>query len=526
MVSRAPVADFVAQDLSQPTRSHIDAVRLAASRQLATVAAALAMVPVYLFIYNSGYGYDAFEYLIIGQSLNDGVPFYTFVPSKSWALYGLVAAYLHAPAAATHAGVALLVTATVLMVVVATYLVATARGLGTIGARTAALLVAANALFSELNYLEPTGFVYLSGLLAFAAVSGPKAERARAPWLLAGVWIGVGVAFKAVAAFYLIAIFCWLVWQASATKSRGPLQNALYVTVGVAFTVAAQALYFWSSGRLEAFLEWSFVFPLLHYPANTEWVAKLYTKLLWVIVVIALAGAISLDARVRGRLYRDKNVWLLLSFGSCAVVPLLKTQSSHYAFPGTAFLLIYAAVVFERWIDARRAWRLRSSVAVVAIVAAAIVISGVLYRPSALRRFFDVRSYSEEQALCDSLQALVKPDEHFISFSQGTRLYWLSRRYPNWPLLNTDVQSSYYIERHSDELWRALDDSRLTLIEFDPASTTFDDARFLDHAANRSFVATLTCRLEAGFSRRDDLAPPLVLWTRRTTRSDSGRCRS
>ncbi|WP_332369467.1 hypothetical protein [Spirosoma telluris] len=41
----------------------------------------------FLFAYNSGYGYDAYEYLIIARTLNEGYNLYDFIPSKSYLLY-------------------------------------------------------------------------------------------------------------------------------------------------------------------------------------------------------------------------------------------------------------------------------------------------------------------------------------------------------------------------------------------------------------------------------------------------------
>ncbi|WP_232325933.1 hypothetical protein [Spirosoma montaniterrae] len=41
----------------------------------------------FLFSYNSGYGYDAYEYLIIARTLDQGYQLYDFIPSKSYLLY-------------------------------------------------------------------------------------------------------------------------------------------------------------------------------------------------------------------------------------------------------------------------------------------------------------------------------------------------------------------------------------------------------------------------------------------------------
>ena len=64
--------------------------------------------------------------------------------------------------------------------------------------------------------------------------------------------------------------------------------RGVWVVIGFLFAIGAQAAYFWSTDRLAPFIEWSFVFPLLHYPPHTEWLSKLYTKLLWVWIIVGL----------------------------------------------------------------------------------------------------------------------------------------------------------------------------------------------------------------------------------------------
>ena len=118
------------------------------------------------------------------------------------------------------------------------------------------------------------------------------------------------------------------------------------------------------------------------------------------------------------------------------------------------------------------------------------------------------------------LQALVRPGERAIFFDE--RLYWISERYPNWPVLNTDVQTTYFVERHSADLLLALDDPRLTLVEFDPGVSTFADPDFLNRLTSRSFLRAFQCRLEARFTRHDQLIRSLILWTPRIDRDRSG----
>ena len=41
----------------------------------------------YLFTYNSGYGYDGLEYLVIARAISRGAQLYSFMPSKSPGVY-------------------------------------------------------------------------------------------------------------------------------------------------------------------------------------------------------------------------------------------------------------------------------------------------------------------------------------------------------------------------------------------------------------------------------------------------------
>jgi hypothetical protein len=125
-----------------------------------------------------------------------------------------------------------------------------------------------------------------------------------------------------------------------------------------------------------------------------------------------------------------------------------------------------------------------------------------------------VRSFRDETPLRSRLQSLVPADQRAIFFDEHLRLYWIAGRYPDWPVLTTDVQTTWYVEHHAADLLRALDDPRLAVVEFNPLSTSFTDPDFLRTPAARAFFKDFRSRLEAGFARRDDLAPPFVLWTR------------
>src|ERR1017187_9853018 len=104
----------------------------------------------YIYTYNSGYGYDACEYLLIGRGLLDGFRISTFVLSKGWAIYAMTAAALALLPAADHTWISLVITVLFVLAVAGTWWIGRTL-FGTAVATLSALLVAACAFFMEIN---------------------------------------------------------------------------------------------------------------------------------------------------------------------------------------------------------------------------------------------------------------------------------------------------------------------------------------------------------------------------------------
>ena len=107
----------------------------------------------FIFTYNSGYGYDALEYLVIGRSMAEGVPFYTYQPSKSPGIYYLVAWLHEAGIEFDHASLSAFITTLYAGAIVATFAVAR-RWFTMRAAYVIALLTALAAPFMEKKALE------------------------------------------------------------------------------------------------------------------------------------------------------------------------------------------------------------------------------------------------------------------------------------------------------------------------------------------------------------------------------------
>ena len=471
-----------------------------------------------LFSYNSGYGYDALEYLVIGRSLLDGYRLYDFIPSKSWGLYGLTAAFLSTGVSNSHLLVAAITSLILIIVVCVTYGV-TRHTHGSGVAVASSLLVVLCSVFMEMNYLEPEGLVAVCGLAAFLCIGRAGPHRCNGRFLLGGLFVGMGFAFKSVAAFYFLAILVFILVQELRNPARSAwrfLSRELLVTAGLMLALVAPLVYFGLTGRLTPHVEWTYLFPLLERPAESVWLSKLFTKLLWFDVLVVAALAMSLRRGVRERVYSQPDSVLALLMGLLSLLALLKQQASHYVFPGAVFLSIFIADVFKESLPLERI-RAHRRVLLAVLSALAVLVCGSawLYNARALQRLIGLRSYSNEIAVTQFIQERVPAGRNAIFFKNSVLLYWLSHRYPNTPYLKMDVQETYALENAPDTLVRALSDPNLALVECDPKWIGIQDQGFVRRPGAQELIRAFLSGLEEAFVLSDSALPPYVFWSRK-----------
>jgi hypothetical protein len=484
------------------------------------VAFVLVSAPVFWLVsYNSGYGFDQLEYLIIGRSLTEGYPLYYWFPSKSFGIYALVALLYSLGVSFGHVSVALIATAMYCLIVTATYLVVRVI-LDPVVALVAAVLIAACAAFMELVFLQPDGFVYLSGLLAFYLVLCANPSQRSWRILLAGAAVAVGTYFKSVAGLYLLPIIMFVAITMRTRGSSNAAVSRAMLMMLVAFSVAFSlpAAYFAISGHLDAFWRWTVTFPLFDYSANTFYLRTLYTKLLFFHALVIGCLLLSLRPKLRTEVYSTPAAVLALALGVFAYGAILKTQAAHYCFPGAAFLSIFSAVVLTA--QARLSARVRANgllwtalgAAVLALVA---VLSAYLYLPHSLKRLAQLRDFAtEDDALRRLVWDRVPPGNQMLILTrwQSTRWYWLSHRYPPPPFLNTAEQTVRYIRHHPSSLLGLLDVPGLALVGFNPGEPEMDDLGFGSRPGDDELFELLRRRVERRFVRINVSIDEVILW--------------
>ncbi len=473
----------------------------------------------YVFTYNSGYGYDALEYLIIGRAVSQGQPLYSLIPSKSPGIYYVTAAFLSVGLPSNHYTVSAIITLSFVATLVGTWWVIR-RTLGSEIAIVSTLLVAACAVFMELNFLEPEGFVYLSGLAAFVLILQSLKVSKRLPVLAAGLCLAVGFEFKSVAAFYILGILSFMLFRQlrGEMEFRDSLRIGTLLVTGFLVATAIPILFFATTGRLTEFWTWTVAFPLFHYPANTFWLNKLVTKLLWfhLLLVMSLLYVVFVP-RSRNLIWNNAPASLAFFMGLASYLALLKTQSSHYCFPGAGFFSIFISTVLVT------AWKTQSSFVVlprslafvVSVLLLALTISTLLYRPQAFQRLIKWQNFQEEELIASRLKQELAPGQRGLFVRNGTLLYWISGVESAARFTSFDVQATYFVEQHPDSLLKALNDQSTAMVEFNPLDPQFEDSRFTEFANKSGLLSEFKRILEKQYRPLTNSPAPFHFWLRK-----------
>ncbi len=482
------------------------------------IIALLFAVAFFVFVYNSGYGYDAIEYIVIGNSLLDGFSVFEFSPSKSPGIYYVVAGFLKWLPDSGHLEISALITIILLIILAATYGIVRASH-GPDAAFASAALLALSACFMEMNFLETEGFVFLFALPALPFLRDGLRKDSLIRFALAGFCIGAAAFFKSVALFYLpgatVFVLGWGLLRMRASLSK-MIRSCIAMWGGTLAALLLPAIFYLARGEFGPYLHWTYVFPVLHYEPDTLYLSKLAIKLSWFWTLLVLSLLLSLHPRVRAAFVMSLYPTASLAMGLTALFPPLKNQASHYVFPAAGFLCIFMALTWSAFAEAHPNSRrvLPAALAAFAILALGSV---YFYRPTVLRRLFRLRDYREETALAERLQMLVRPDERMLCMSHPLP-YWLARRYPAIPTVNLHVQFVHLIRNNPSLLMDALNNPALVLVEFDPQYFSFrapslkNDPWALD--LHRAFAAALAAR----FHRVEIPESRFTFWVRRPPR--------
>lgn len=472
----------------------------------------------FLFTYNSGYGYDAYEYLIIARTLDEGYKLYDFIPSKSYLLYSSTHVLLNMLGGYNHASVSTLITLLATGVLVSAW-----RAARLFGERTALFTVTLTAIccfFTEMNFLEPESWIAIFGLNAFALVARTQGKYPWR-WLGAGLLLGVAMCFKSVAAFYVVGFGAFIL--VLALTGRLPfwpmVGRGMGVLAGFSTPLLLSALYFYATNRLDVHLEWTYIYPFGGYPSHTLFLTKFLIKLSWLLLLLGISLVLVLQRPYRIIYQQTPAMWLALFLAAFACVPMLKTQASHYFFQAAVFLTLHLGFLADQWL-AQYEFRHRNLPYRLLLMGGGgltllVLVSLLLYRPRTIKRFTALADYRDEEQAGAFIREKAGPNGHVLLFDNAMPLYYLSDREPNVPFIFTEMQTTHYLISHPNTYQRALADTSLKFVVFGNRASLIDDSTALYEPVNRRAIQQMRAGLQKNFVRVSDPLFSYPYWVRK-----------
>jgi hypothetical protein len=479
------------------------------STAVAAVAALVAMVVFTIYAHNSGYGYDALEYLVIGREVSQGTSLYQFAPSKGPGIYLLVSVLDKSLGTLGRADVAVVV-ATIAVAVSALVAGIALRFSSTRLAFGAGAVTWIAAACTEQNFLETEGFVLASGLAAAALLfRGDRVQPTAARALAAGAALGVGALFKAVALAFGPAIAIALL---AFGERRAPVRivQVAYLVIGASVPIFAAASVYALADEWTEFWRWSFAFPLLEYPGDSDFATKTLLKCGWLVVLVAgFAVHVSMRPGAWQRLVRDGVFGTIALMSLFALVPMLKSQASHYAFPAAGCIALAMARGLALVPLGAQAGRLVAGVGVFAAVA---MLAAGMARPDAVRRLYEWQSFEPDRQLVRALDDLDPSGGPLLALDRTGYLLQVSGRSPRpHALVNTHAQPARLFREQPALLLIAISDPAVRVLAWNPESWQPDHASFALPSGGDAFRGIV----ERNFERVESGLPGVVLWRRR-----------
>jgi Dolichyl-phosphate-mannose-protein mannosyltransferase len=465
-----------------------------------------------LFAYNSDFGYDALEYLVIGRSLNDGYEMYDFIPSKSWLWYVFVQQSINFLGGDfTHIQVTLLITLLFASIGISTFYVIKNITKNQKTAFIATLLTLICCFFMEMNFLEPEAPIAVLAIWALLFLS----KNTNFGWLIAGILLGIAMCFKSIAMFYVAGAGFYLLYECFVIKKSNfwqITQKGCLIILGFAIPLGLSLLYFNTLNRLDQHLYWSYIYPFGSYPAHTIFLKKLLTKTFWFILLTIISVVLALKNR---KLFFTNTLFSISLFlGLFSLTSLLKSQASHYFFPATPFFSVLIAIVYEHYseIFAKKLARIYFFVGSLALL---VLVITFITRPEVIKRLFHIGDFAIDKTYSSTVNRYLKKGDKALLIDFGSLFYFHSHAYPNVPFINTEMQTSDYIKKNINVYQKSLQDTSLKLVIFGFRSSVIDDSTKVNTPENKIALDKLRHGLQENFIPEKDSVLFITLWRRK-----------
>ncbi|WP_305952459.1 glycosyltransferase family 39 protein [Emticicia oligotrophica] len=478
----------------------------------------LLITPIFgLFSYNSGFGYDALEYLVIGRSLNDGYQMYDFIPSKSWFWYVFVQKSINLLGGNfTHFTVTILIVLEFIGIGLSSYVVINKLTKHTQTAFISAFLSLLCCFFMEINFLEPEAPIAILAMWSLYFL----AKNKNLDWFIGGVMLGIAMTFKSIAMFYIAGAGIYLFYECFFIKKTTfwqITQKGTLILAGFAVPLLLSILYFYQLNRLDQHIYWSYIYPFGSYPAHTIFLKKLLIKTFWFILLTIVSIVLALSVKDKSKYWSNTTFMVSLFFGIFSLASLMKSQASHYFYPAAPFFSVVIAMVYTHF---SKIYEQKLNRVYLAIGGLSVLVLTITFitRREVVQRLAKIDDFAIEKTYESTVNRNLKTGDKALLIDFGSLFYFHSHRYPNVPFINTEMQTSDYIKTHTDVYEKSLQDTTLKLVIFGFRSTVIDDSSKVNTPENKIALDKLRQELNKNFTVETDSVLFIKLWHRKSTK--------
>ncbi len=440
---------------------------------------------------------------------------YDFIPSKSWLWYVFVQQGINVLGGDfTHFQVTTLIVLAFIGIGLSCFFVVNKLTKNLQIAFVSAFISLLCCFFMEMNFLEPEAPI---AILAFWSLFF-LVKNTNIGWFLGGILLGVAMCFKSIAMFYVAGAGFYLFYDCFIIRKSSfwqIAQKGTLILIGFAVPLLLSLLYFYQLNRLEQHTYWSYIYPFGSYPAHTIFLKKLLLKTFWFLFLVILSLILSI--KEEARFWKNRIFMLSLFFGIFSLASLLKSQASHYLYAAAPFFSIVIAIVYVHYseIYAKNLKKIYISLVSLSIL---VVIITFITRPEVIKRLVKIDDFTIEKAYASTVNRNLKPTDKALLIDFGTLFYFHSHRYPNVPFINTEMQTSDYIKKHTDIYQKSLQDTSLKLVIFGFRPTIIDDSTKVNTPENKLALDKLQQQLNSNFTLETDSVLYIKLWHRKRTK--------
>lgn len=442
---------------------------------------------------------------------------YDFIPSKSWLWYVFVQKGINILGGDfTHFQVTLLIVIEFIGIGISSYIVVNKLTKSTQIAFITALLSLISCFFMELNFLEPEAPIAILAIWSLYFLSKNK----NSDWFVGGILLGIAMTFKSIAMFYVAGAGLYLFYECFVIRKSNfwqITQKGTLILIGFVVPLLLSLIYFYQVNRLEQHVYWSYIYPFGSYPAHTLFLKKLIIKTFWFIFLTIVSIILALNVKDKSKFLSNTPFMLSLFFGLLSLTSLMKSQASHYFYPAVPFLSVVIAMVYAHYSKIYEQ-KLNNVYLALGILLIFVLFVTFITRRDVIQRLIQVDGFAIEKTYASTVNRNLKAKDKALLIDFGSLFYFHSHRYPNVPFINTEMQTSDYIKKHTDVYKKSLQDTSLKLVIFGFRNAIIDDSTKINTPENKIAINKLRQELNKNFTVETDSVLNIKLWHRKRSR--------